>query len=280
MARHKEGGIELISALPWPIGLVLGIIAFVVARYGIGRLLVDSSNPVLAAMGRQFAQGAFEWIAWALLTVYWVGALLSFIKRIHRKRLLEKQSGIESIKAMSWRQFEMLVGEAFRHQGYRVEENGLGGADGGIDLVLRKKDALTLVQCKQWCKQRVDVRVVREMYGLMTHHAAQAVKIVCVGDFTAEARRFVQDKPIELIHGDALLAMIREAQTASPRKPNPGSRTKQPTAAKPATPRPPRKAPDCPRCGAQMVQRTKRKTGDRFWGCSAFPACRGIRTAQ
>ena len=50
---------------------------------------------------------------------------------------------------MIWREFEMLVGEAFRLQGYQVVETGGGGADGGVDLVLRKDRETFLVQCKQ-----------------------------------------------------------------------------------------------------------------------------------
>jgi restriction system protein len=59
------------------------------------------------------------------------------------------------------------VGEAFRRQGYTVEETSLGGADGGIDLILRKDGRRTLVQCKQWKRQRVGVNIVREMAGLL-----------------------------------------------------------------------------------------------------------------
>jgi len=36
-------------------------------------------------------------------------------------------------------------------------------------------------------------------------------------------------------------------------------------------------APNCPRCGSIMAVRTARKTGDKFWGCSRFPACKGTR---
>ena len=39
-----------------------------------------------------------------------------------------------------------------------------------------------------------------------------------------------------------------------------------------------RAAPDCPRCGAEMVRRTAgkgRSQGQQFWGCSKFPKCRG-----
>lgn len=34
---------------------------------------------------------------------------------------------------------------------------------------------------------------------------------------------------------------------------------------------------NCPRCGAGLVERTNRKTGEVFWGCSRFPKCLGTR---
>ena len=36
----------------------------------------------------------------------------------------------------------------------------------------------------------------------------------------------------------------------------------------------------CPRCGAPMVLRTSGKDGNKFWGCSKYPGCRGIRKAE
>lgn len=270
MARRKQGGFELIASAPWPVGIVFGIVAYVAVRYGIGWYLSSSNNMFLAPIGRAANGGATGIFAWALLGICWVAALCSFIVRRQRSHLLETQTGLDSLRAMNWKQFEMLVGEAFRRQGYRIEETGLGGADGGIDLRLSKNGKTTLVQCKQWRSQRVDVKVVREMYGLLAHHGANVVKIVAIGDFTPDARRFAQGKPIELVHGDALLSMIREVQTSAPaRQTAPSVTSKQTT---PAT-------PDCPKCGAAMVNRSNRRTDDTFWGCPKYPGCRGTRPA-
>ena len=209
MARRKQGGFELIASAPWPVGVVLGIVAYVGVRYGIRWYLSSSSNMFLAPIGKATANGGATTIfAWTLLGICWAAAFASFIARRQRGRLLEMQTGLDSLRAMNWRQFEILVGESFRRQGYRIEETGLGGADGGVDLRLSKNGTITLVQCKQWRSQRVDVKIVREIYGLLAHHGVDAVKIVAVGDFTPDARRFVQGKPIELIHGEALLVMI------------------------------------------------------------------------
>jgi len=276
MAKRKQGGLEQIAGMPWPVGIVLGGIGFVAVRYGIGWFLTSSSNPTLHAMGKPLAAGAWSSIAWAVLGICWLGALLSFIGSAKRKHLLETQTGLDSLRAMSWREFEMLVGEAFRRQGYAIQETGLGGADGGIDLILRKDGKTTLVQCKQWKTQRVDVKVVREMFGLMTHHAAAAVKIVAVGEYTADALRFAQGKPIELIHGAALLAMVREVQTPTPAKA--ATATSKPVVT--ITPDPkPSPNPVCPKCDGDMVQRSNRQTKDHFWGCAKYPACRGTRAA-
>jgi restriction system protein len=276
MAKRKQGGLEQIAGMPWRVGIALGVIAFGMVRYGIGWFLTSSSNPILHAMGIPISAGAWAPIAWLVLGICWLGALLSYIGGRKRKHLLETQTGLDSLRTMSWRQFEMLVGEAFRRRGYAIQETGLGGADGGIDLILRKDGKTTLVQCKQWKTQRVDVKVVREMFGLLAHHGAAAVKIVAVGHYTAEAQRFAQGKPIELIHGEALLAMVREGQTPTPAKT--ASATTRPVVT--ATPDPALSSnPNCPKCGGDMVQRSNRQTKDHFWGCAKYPACRGTRAA-
>lgn len=37
---------------------------------------------------------------------------------------------------------------------------------------------------------------------------------------------------------------------------------------------------DCPVCKKPMVARANRSTGEQFFGCSAFPNCRGSRNAS
>lgn len=93
-----------------------------------------------------------------------------------------------------------------------MEETGQGGADGGVDLVLRKGGRTTLVQCKRWRQRHVPVTTVREMWGLLAHYAADAVAVVCVGDFSPDARRFATGKAIRLITGEELVRMVRAVQ--------------------------------------------------------------------
>lgn len=110
---------------------------------------------------------------------------------------------------MSWREFEMLVGEAFRLQGYSVVENGGGGgADGGVDLVLTKTGEKFLVQCKQWKAFRVGVDVVREHYGVMAAKGAAGGFVVTSGAFTSEAKAFTDGRNVRLVDGHKLVGLI------------------------------------------------------------------------
>jgi restriction system protein len=248
--RRNEGLIDDLAGLPWPAGVAFGIAGFAIL-YRVG----------------------FIPLAWVVLIIGLVTAAMSAMRVSHRSRSLDKQTGLESLRSMSWRQFEQLVGEAYRRLGYSIEETGQGGADGGIDLLLRKDGVTTLVQCKQWRNQKIGVAVVREMYGLMVHHQAYAVKIVCTGVFSSECEAFARDKPIELVVGTELLRLVHQLKSVPPParlEPNvQGKPVLGPVEIQQSS------APSCPKCSSIMAERTNRATGQQFWGCLKFPACRG-----
>jgi restriction system protein len=97
-----------------------------------------------------------------------------------------------------------------------VENHGVG-SDGGVDLRLNKDGNLFFVQCKHWKTQKVDVRVVREMYGVMTAEAASGAIIITSGLFTQDARNFAEDKPIDSVEGYQLPDLIMSVRKPSPR---------------------------------------------------------------
>ncbi len=264
MARKKESGMDVVAAMPWPIGIATGLLAFFAIRYGFGWYFSNAGSPMLKGLGGQLSHGALAPIAWIVMLACWAAAAASDFRSRQRKHLLDAQTGMDSLTAMNWREFEMLVGEAFRRRGYGVEETGLGGADGGIDLILRKDGRTELVQCKQWRSRQVKASVVREMWGLAAHHHADAVKIVCVGDYTRDAEKFTAGKAIELINGTQLLELVRKVQTS-------------PAPVREFRFRNADTTPTCPTCGATMQRRMARNTNRPFWGCSTYPKCRGTR---
>ncbi len=54
-----------------------------------------------------------------------------------KRKRLDSQKDLDSIRALGWREFEELVGEAYRRQGYSVSENVSAGPDEGVDLILK-----------------------------------------------------------------------------------------------------------------------------------------------
>lgn len=197
---------------------------------------------------------------------YWFGKM--------RGRLVDQQTGLESLRQTPWKQFEFLVAEAFRRQGSAVEFSMTRGADGGVDLVLRKDGHLSLVQCKQWKVLSVGVSVVREMFGLMVAETANEAIIVTTGQFTEEAKRFAGGKPIRLIDGPQLLALVQSVQDSSQTSP------RESGAPVPVPPPVAWEPPACPLCRKPMITRTAKRgsnAGSQFWGCRDYPACTGSR---
>ena len=166
-----------------------------------------------------------------------------------QKRKLEKywidMDGVE---------FEQELGNLFRTRGYGVEGTPTSG-DQGVDLVLRRNGVTTVVQCKAH-KNGVGPAVARELYGSMVAFRAKAAILACTGGFTRGVHKFVEGKPIRLLDASAI-AKIAEGEMIDD------------------IPQQTRSQPKCPYCSRQMVLR-KGRNGE-FWGCSAFPSCRGTR---
>ena len=129
-----------------------------------------------------------------------------------KRELIVRQRGLASIAELKWQEFEELVGELYRQRGFRVTPRSAGGADGGIDIVIERNGATTLVQCKHWKCTTVGAPIVREMMGIIVHQGAAGGKIVCSGKFTRQAIEFAKGKPIELVSGEALWSMVEETK--------------------------------------------------------------------
>ena len=293
MARRKNTSVfealfELAAMLPWWVGTILAVIAYgILHRYAIaevptnvapgqiGQMVVGQMTKTLAIYG--------QYIVPLLLLA---GAAASYFGRRKRlglvNRVAEDHSG-NVLRNMNWRDFELLVGEAFRMRGFSVTETGGGGADGGVDLKLQRGHEVFLVQCKQWRAFKVSVNIVRELFGVMAAEGATGGFVVTSGVFTNDAKAFAKGRNIELIEGPALAAMIENAHSARKAGLSTGKSAEISNAGMPASLAADAKTPTCPRCGAEMVKRTAKQgsnAGQLFWGCSAFPKCQGIRAAN
>jgi restriction system protein len=289
MGRKKttaaDALVHLIAKLPWWGALTLGFFGWLVFHRlaGVqpdttGFAQGKSGIPVVSMMVP--ALGLVLQYPFPLLCV--IAALISWIGRRERTALVQTVTHSPSadvLNGMSWREFEMLVGEAFRVQGYTVNESGGGGPDGGVDLVLRKGTETFLVQCKQWKAFKVSVDIVRDLYGVMAARGAAGGFVVTSGTFTPDAKEFASGRNVMLVEGSHLLGLIQRAK-ASLAGGKESSRAAAPLSAVETKAEATLATRQCPICDGSMVRRTARKgasVGSEFWGCTGFPKCRGTR---
>jgi HJR/Mrr/RecB family endonuclease len=112
------------------------------------------------------------------------------------------------LRQLSAREFEQLVGEMFRQEGWDVTETGRHGeADGGIDLRLTKGSEQRLVQCKRWTSYSVGVDEVRQLGGILLAEGlpGAAGVIVTTAEFTKAAAHAAQQLGLEIVDGEALV---------------------------------------------------------------------------
>lgn len=267
-----EDIIDITSWFPWWVGCLLALLSFAILHYCASIQIPPPTGQgqIGNFVGKQLWLGLAKFGQFVLPPLFLIGALASFFTRkIQQRRYahVQQQSQQSSLNTMSWQQFEGLVAEFFRRRGYAVQQTGGDGPDGGVDLVLKKGSDTYLVQCKQWKAYKVGVQPVRELYGVMAARGAAGGFVITSGEFSAEAKAFARGLNIQLFDGARLHQLIREARAIRE------SPLRDPTPAAPA-PSP----PACPQCGQAMVKRRAKQgaqVGKEFWGCSAYPACRG-----
>lgn len=182
MARRKktsplEDWMDSVAMLPWWVGVLLALVSYIFLHAFSAPPKVISFKPadMSGLMTGTVVSGVAMVAQFIVPLVCLFGALGSFVKRKRRESLVinvAQAKSTDALEGMSWQEFEVLVGEAFRLQGYKVTETGTGGPDGGVDLVLAKGTEKFFVQCKQWKAFKVGVTTVRELYGVMAARGA------------------------------------------------------------------------------------------------------------
>lgn len=184
-------------------------------------------------------------VAWGCVIV--LAWLWANQQRLHRRFLLEWSSDLRRLAAT---EFEWLVGEVMRRQGWDVQETGRpDAASGNVDLRLSRGGRRLVVQCKRWRSTVVGVDEVRKLAGTVASEGLPngSGVLVTLSEFSDDAVAEARRTGIELVDGPALLGRIDRVRRSEP----------------------------CPSCGEPMIL-------DRSWRgwwlrCSRFPACVGKR---
>ena len=103
----------------------------------------------------------------------------------------------EKIKRMSPRDFEFFVADIFEKLGFSVKITQ-ATRDGGKDIIATKADPIPytlIIECKHWGENhKVDVSVVRSVYGVQMAMQVNQSVIVTSSRFTKDARAFAEER--------------------------------------------------------------------------------------
>ncbi len=255
------------SKLPWWAGLVLALVSYLIL-HGIASRPLAPVAATPGQMGDVVVKGlirtgaAFGQLILPLAFIF--GAVLSAITARRQKKLYDNVAAQPiAMNDLGWQDFERLLSEHFRRQGFQVTREGGNGPDGGIDLVLRQGGEVHLVQCKHWKAYKVGVQLVREFYGVMAARGAAGGYFITSGEYTDDAKAFASGLNLTLVDGRKLRGIIGSVKAAA-------------EGGIPST----GETPVCPKCGCEMKRRVARSgsnAGREFWGCVKYPKCNGTR---
>ncbi|NDP48655.1 MAG: restriction endonuclease [Sulfuriferula multivorans] len=275
MARRTHSRFEnllaLISKLPWWAGAMLALAAYLMLHSMASPEVTAGSQPgILGGADSPILLNSLAMLGQYLVPAFFLlGAVVSVYGR-YRSEInpggVATRAEWGALNAMTWRQFETLVGESFRRKGYSVTKTG-GGSDSDFHLVLKQQDKTFLVQCKQWRAIKVGVNTVRELNDVMTAQGANGGYVVTSGLFTDEAQAFASSHHIDLLDGKSLHALIHGVTV-------PGKAGLGPLNAVTSG------APFCPECQGRMSLRKAKSgkhAGKTYWCCMRYPECEGRR---
>jgi hypothetical protein len=192
------------------------------------------------------------WLFYANLASVVVASMIGlgwFVARVREANAQHLVEWTTDLRLLDSTEFEWLVGELFRREGWTVDHVGSSDSpDGNIDLVLTRGRDRRIVQCKRWTSWIVGVDEIRELAGTLMREGlpGSAGVLVTLSSFGGQAEAEAKRIGLELVDGTGLLERVRRA----------------------------RRTEACPDCGRGMVlDRSSRG----WWLRCVAPGCTGKR---
>jgi hypothetical protein len=145
-----------------------------------------------------------------------IGWYVVQIQAKDRRHLVEWTTDLRLLDAA---EFEFLVGELFRREGWKVEETGRQDApDGNIDLKLSRGRQRRIVQCKRWTAKWVGVEDVRAFGGTLLREGLLGTDgvFVTLSEFTQQAMDEARESGLTLVDHRDLFARVEKIRRIEP----------------------------------------------------------------
>jgi hypothetical protein len=178
--------------------------------------------------------------------------------------VLDRELTLELLRKLEWKRFELLTVLYLGTTGIRAQAT-CTGADGGVDAYLFRngeEKPFSYVQCKAWGLRAVDVKPVRELFGVMAANDIREGYLFATGEFTPDARAFVAGRQLKLVSGNDVIAQFKQLP------PDVRQRILSEVTTGDYT------TPTCPSCDVKLVLREIGADKNSFWGCRNYPRCR------
>lgn len=137
-------------------------------------------------------------------------ALAQKAKQEQREQLA--QSVGTDIYALSGVEFEMVCQTLIEKMGFTTETTKASG-DGGIDIIAYNHQPLLsgkyIIQCKRY-SGNVGEPIIRDLYGVVMSERANKGILMTTGHFSNYALSFANGKPLELIDGQKMEALLTQ----------------------------------------------------------------------
>lgn len=111
---------------------------------------------------------------------------------------------LESVTAMSWRDFGSAIEAAYRREGYAVTRR-----EGGADFEIARDGRKTVVSGKRWKAANTGVEPLRELIAVAESCGAHDKFYITVGQLSDNARRYADEQGIRVVREAGLAEMLR-----------------------------------------------------------------------
>ncbi len=133
---------------------------------------------------------------------------------IASKDVIQGLDASSNLAAMDWGEFEHLIREVFEQEfavnGGEVKVTQ-ASSDGGVDAIAFDPDPIRggkiVIQAKRYTNT-VGVAAVRDLYGTVMNEGATKGILVTTSDYGSDSYNFAKDKPLTLLSGANLLALL------------------------------------------------------------------------
>jgi restriction system protein len=176
----RESLFSLLSRQPWWISAIVAA-----ALFGITELVYPP-------------------VAFFVALPFLVVAVYFGYRQVRGTAPVDVDAKLAALREMSWENFSLVVAEAYRRRGYAVKE----ARDGAYDFVLEKGGRRTLVSCRRWKVNSVGAGPLQALAEAVAREDAYNGICIAAGQFSPNARVCVAGRPITLLEGADLVALV------------------------------------------------------------------------